>query len=89
LLSIRGIGPSTVRGLALVSEIIYGQSPSWKDPAKYSFAFGGKDGIPFPVDRRSMDRSIQFLREAVEQSKIGDKDKLSALKRLGQIVPKE
>lgn len=89
LLSIRGIGPSTVRGLALVSEIIYGQSPSWRDPAKYSFAYGGKDGIPFPVDRKSMDRSIQFLREAIEQSKIGDKEKLSALKRLGHIASKE
>lgn len=87
LLSTRGVGPSTVRGLALVSEIIYGQSPSWKDPVKYSFAYGGKDGVPFPVDRNGMDRSIQFLREAVEQSKIGNKEKLSALSRLRMLVP--
>ena len=87
LLSIRGIGPSTVRGLALVSEIIYSQPPSWKDPVRYSFAYGGKDGVPFPVDRKSMDRSIQFLREAVEQAKVGDREKLQALNRLKRLIP--
>jgi len=86
LLGIRGVGPSTIRGLALVSEIIYGQSPSWKDPVKYSFAYGGKDGVPFPVDRRSMDKSTQLLREAVEQAKIGDRQKLAALNRLRTLV---
>ena len=87
LLSIRGIGPSTVRGLALVSEIVYGERPSWRDPVKYSFAYGGKDGVPFPVDRRAMDSSIQFLRAAVEQARIGNKERLSALNRLRAIVP--
>lgn len=86
LLNMRGIGPSTIRGLALVSEITYGHPPSWRDPVKYSFAYGGKDGVPFPVNRRSMDRSIQFLREAVEEAKVGGKEKLSALNRLRGMV---
>jgi len=89
LLTVKGIGSATIRGLALISEIIYGQSPSWKDPVKYSFAYGGKDGVPFPINKKSMDTSIQFLREAVEQSKIRDKEKLLALKRLKGLVPKQ
>ncbi|MDQ1279834.1 MAG: uncharacterized protein QG670_1096 [Thermoproteota archaeon] len=89
LLGIRGIGSATVRGLALVSEIIYGEKPSWTDPVKYSFAYGGKDGVPFPVDRRSMDSSIEFLREAVEQARIGHEEKLSAFKRLKAMVTEE
>lgn len=88
LISLRGIGPATVRALALISEIIYGKPPSWRDPVKYSWAFGGKDGVPFPVDREAMDESIKFLREAVEQSKLKDMEKLEALKRLRSSIPK-
>jgi hypothetical protein len=87
LLSIEGIGPSTVRGLALVSEIIYGSPPSWFDPVKYSFAFGGKDSKPKPVDRKAMDESIKFLDEVLNQAKLGNKEKLEAFKRLKSIVP--
>ncbi len=87
LLGVKGIGPSIVRGLALVSEIIYGEKPSWKDPVRYSFAYGGKDGVPFPVDRRAMDRSVEFLKEAIEQARVGDQEKLQALNRLKQLVP--
>ncbi|MEM3439958.1 MAG: DUF763 domain-containing protein [Candidatus Bathyarchaeia archaeon] len=83
LLAIRGIGPSTIRGLALIAELIYGAAPSWKDPAKFSFAFGGKDGVPFPVDRGAMDEAISFLRKAIEESRLGDGEKMSALRRLG------
>ena len=86
LLSIRGIGPSTVRGLALISEIIYGEEPSWRDPVKYSFAYGGKDGVPFPVDRKAMDESIRILKEAVENAKIGKRDKLLSLRRLRNLM---
>lgn len=89
LLGIRGIGPATIRGLALVSEIIYGEKPSWRDPVKYSFAFGGKDGVPFPVDRRSMDASIQLLKEAVEKARIGDRERLRSLKRLRRLIPRD
>ena len=88
LLGIRGVGPATVRGLALISEIIYGEKPSWRDPVKYSFAFGGKDGVPFPVDRRSMDESIRILRDAIEQARIGDRERLRSLKRLRRLIPK-
>ena len=66
LLSIEGMGPATVRGLCLISELIYGSKPSWKDPAKFSFAFGGKDGVPYPVNRRSMDEAISFMGEVAE-----------------------
>ena len=82
LLSMKGVGPATVRGLALVSELIYGAEPSWKDPVRYSFAYGGKDGVPYPVDRKSMDESIQILETAVRNAKIGSKDKLKSLQRL-------
>ena len=87
LLSVRGVGPATVRGLALVAELIYGEKPSWKDPVKFSFAYGGKDGVPFPVDRRAMDESIQLLRQAVQDAKIGDKEKTRSLQRLRRFVP--
>ena len=87
LLGIRGLGPSTVRGLALVSEIIYGDKPSWKDPVKFSFAFGGKDGVPFPVNRKSMDKSIQILKEAIEKARIGDRERLRSLRRLRRLLP--
>jgi hypothetical protein len=87
LLSVKGVGPATVRGLALVAELIYGEKPSWADPVKFSFAYGGKDGVPFPVDRRAMDESIQVLRQTVEAAKIGDKEKTRSLQRLRRFVP--
>jgi hypothetical protein len=87
LLSIKGVGPATIRGLALIAELIYGEKPSWDDPVKYSFAYGGKDGVPFPVDRRAMDESIQVLRQTVQAAKIGDKEKTRSLQRLRRFVP--
>jgi hypothetical protein len=87
LLGFRGVGPATVRGLALVAEVIYGEKPSWKDPVKYSFAYGGKDGVPRPVDRRAMDESIQILTIAVENARIGDKEKVRSLQKLRRFVP--
>jgi hypothetical protein len=87
LLSVTGVGPATVRGLALVAELIYGEKPSWNDPVKFSFAYGGKDGVPFPVDRRAMDESIHVLRQAVQAAKIGDKEKTRSLQRLRRFVP--
>jgi len=87
LLSVKGVGPATVRGLALVAELIYGEKPSWNDPVKFSFAYGGKDGVPFPVDRKAMDESIQVLRQAVEAAKVGEKEKLRSLQRLRRFVP--
>jgi hypothetical protein len=87
LLSVKGVGPATVRGLALVAELVYGEKPSWEDPVKFSFAYGGKDGVPFPVDRKAMDESIQILKQSVQEAKIGDKEKLHSLQRLRRFVP--
>ncbi len=69
-LCIRGVGPTTVRALALVSELIYGEPPSWRDPVKFSFAFGGKDGVPYPVDRRTMDETTEILQNALKEAKL-------------------
>jgi hypothetical protein len=87
LLAFRGVGPATVRGLALVADVIYGEKPSWKDPVKYSYAYGGKDGVPFPVDREAMDKSIDILRQAVHEARIGDKERIHSLRRLRAFVP--
>jgi hypothetical protein len=87
LLSIKGVGPATVRGLALVAELVYGEKPCWEDPVKFSFAYGGKDGVPFPVNRRAMDESIQVLREGVQAARIGNKEKLRSLQRLRRFIP--
>lgn len=82
LFSMKGVGPNTVRALALISDLIYGNKPSWKDPVKYSFTVGGKDGVPFPVDRKAMDESTEIIKQGLQQAKIGDKEKLRAIKRL-------
>ena len=60
----------------------YDASSRWKDPARFSFAHGGKDGTPFPVDRATYDRTIQTLHEAVEEAKLDKKEKYNAIKRL-------
>jgi len=86
LLAVRGVGPAAVRGLALVSETVFGEKPSWRDPVRFSFAYGGKDGVPFPVNRRAMDQSIQFLHQALEEAKVGDRNRLHAFRRLSSFV---
>lgn len=86
LLSLPGVGPKTVRALALVSDIVYGAPASMKDPARFSFAHGGKDGHPYPVNRVVYDESIQWLRDAVDKARIGRSDKLHALERLSSSV---
>ena len=87
LLGFKGIGPATIRGLALIAELIYGEKPSWKDPVKYSFAYGGKDGVPYPVDRKAMDKSIQMLKQAIQESRIGNQERMRSLQRLRRFVP--
>jgi hypothetical protein len=82
LLSLQGVGPKTIRALALISELVYNAPASREDPVKYSFAHGGKDGTPFPIDKKTYDKSIEVLKYAVEKAKIGDKDKIQSLKRL-------
>lgn len=82
LVAFKGVGAKTVRALSLVSEIIYGAEPSYTDPARYSFAHGGKDAIPYPVDRQTYDKTIEIMRKAVNRSKIPFTDKQKALKSL-------
>jgi len=86
LLGIKGIGPATVRALALISELIYGEKPSWEDPVKYSFCVGGKDGVPFPVNRAIYDETIEILENAVKQAKVGGKEKINAIRRLSNFL---
>ncbi len=82
LLLIRGLGPRTLQSLTLVSEVIYGTQSRFKDPARFSFAHGGKDGHPFPVPTKVYDESISVLKTAVEKARIGNTDKLKALNSL-------
>jgi len=86
LISLRGMGPKRIRALALISDLLYGTEPSWEDPVKYSFTHGGKDSFPYPVQRRVYDSSIESLKEAVEQAKLGRKEKLYAIKRLKDFI---
>ena len=87
LVGIRGIGPGTVRGLSLVAELVYGDRASWSDPVRFNFAFGGKDGVPFPVDRKSMDESVDVLQMGIKSSKVKREEQVRALKRLRSCVP--
>jgi hypothetical protein len=82
LLGTFGVGPKTIRALALISELIYDVPYSTRDPVRYSFAHGGKDGTPYPVDRKIYDSSIAFLHDAVAKAKIGRSEKLKALAQL-------
>jgi hypothetical protein len=82
LLATEGVGPKTIRALALVGEVIYGARPSYEDPARYSFAHGGKDATPYPVDRQTYDETIAALAEAVRRSRISPYDKDKAIKRV-------
>ncbi|HOC38429.1 MAG TPA: DUF763 domain-containing protein, partial [Thermodesulfobacteriota bacterium] len=82
LLGTAGVGPKSLRALTLVSEVIHGVGPSFKDPARYSFAHGGKDGHPYPVDRHVYDQTIEVLRDALEKARIGNQKKMQAIRRL-------
>jgi hypothetical protein len=74
-----------LQSLALVSEVIHGTQSRFKDPARFSFAHGGKDGHPFPVPTRVYDETIDTLQTAVEKAKLGNSDKQQAIKALTQI----
>ena len=82
LLLTPGLGPRTLQSLALVSEIVYGTPSRFTDPARFSFAHGGKDGHPFPVPCRIYDETIRVLGDGIEKSKLGDTDKTECLRRL-------
>ena len=86
LLLLKGVGPRTIQSLALVSEVIHGSPTRFKDPARFSFAHGGKDGHPFPVPVKVYDETISVLEKAVEKAKLGINDKNTAIKKLHEIA---
>ena len=85
LLSLKGMGPRTMQSLALVSEVIYGTPTRFEDPARFSFAHGGKDGAPFPVPVKVFDETINTLQTAIQRAKIGNTDKQQAIRKLSEI----
>ncbi len=82
LLAVSGVGARALRALSLVAELVYGEPASIRDPVSFSFAHGGKDGTPFPVDRSTYDRTIDSLRRAVAGARLGRNDRVEALRRL-------
>ncbi|WP_294280347.1 DUF763 domain-containing protein [uncultured Chryseobacterium sp.] len=86
LLLLEGVGPRTMQSLALVSEVIHGAPSRFTDPARFSFAHGGKDGHPFPVPTLVYDESLSIIKKGIEKSKLGNSDKLKTLNKLHQII---
>ena len=82
LLLTPGLGPRTLQSLTLVSEVINGTPSRFRDPARFSFAHGGKDGHPFPVPLRIYDESIRILGDAIEKSRMGYSEKSDCINRL-------
>ncbi len=88
LVLLEGVGPRTLQSLALVSEVIHGTPARFRDPARFAFAHGGKDGHPFPVPVNVYDETISILQSAVQKAKVGQSDKLEAVKKLGELARK-
>jgi hypothetical protein len=82
LIDLHGVGPRTLKALAMASEVIHGDSTRFEDPARFAFAVGGKDGRPHPIDTESFDETVGMLQDTIDRSKMGDKDKSDGLKRL-------
>jgi hypothetical protein len=84
LISVPGVGPAAVRALSLIGEMIFGTKASWQDPVKFNFAHGGKDGVPYPIARKTYDRSISYLSSAIEGAEIDREERIQALKKLAE-----
>lgn len=82
LLGVSGVGPKTLRALSLISELVYGATACTRDPARYAFAHGGKDGTPFPVDRPTYDQTIDILNRALNRASVDRSEKIKAFRRL-------
>jgi len=87
LLSLKGVGPKTIRALSLVSELIYGAKPSYEDPARYSFTVGGKDHVPMPIDKGVYDRVLELLEKGIQMSEVSNREKIEAQGRLASFRP--
>jgi hypothetical protein len=86
LLLTENLGPRTLQTLALIAEVVHGTPSRFSDPARFSFALGGKDRHPFPVPLKTYDESLAVLRRALDAAKLGRSDKLDGFKRLDQLV---
>ena len=86
LLLLENLGPRTLQSLALVAEVVHGAPTRFQDPARFSFAHGGKDRHPFPVPLKTYDQSIEFLRTSLDAAKLGDQEKLDGFRRLNNFV---
>lgn len=86
LLLLENLGPRTLQSLALVAEVVHGAPARFSDPARFSFAHGGKDGHPFPVPLKTYDESIGVLRRTLDAAKVGDEDKMDGFRRLNGFV---
>jgi len=85
-LLLENLGPRTLQSLALVAEVVHGAPSRFSDPARFSFAHGGKDRHPFPVPLKTYDESLDFLRASLDKARIGDEEKLEGFKRLDRFV---
>ncbi len=85
LVALPGVGASTLRALAMVSEVVHGAELTFQDPVRYSFAHGGKDGTPFPVRRPDYEATIAALESAINHARLGELDKMKAFRRLGSL----
>jgi hypothetical protein len=86
LLLLEKLGPRTLQSLALVAEVVHGTPTRFSDPARFSFALGGKDGHPFPVPLKTYDGTIQVLRRSLEAARVGNTDRIDGLRRLDRFV---
>jgi len=86
LLLLESLGPRTLQSLALIAEVVHGAPTRFSDPARFSFAHGGKDRHPFPVPLKTYDESLDFLRTSLDSAKLGDRDKLDGFRRLERFV---
>jgi hypothetical protein len=86
LLLVEKLGPRTLQSLALIAEVMHGAPVRFRDPARFSFAHGGKDGHPFPVPLKTYDESLAILRNALDSARAGDREKLDGMRRLDQFV---
>jgi uncharacterized protein len=86
LLLLEKLGPRTLQSLALVAEVVHGTPTRFSDPARFSFALGGKDGQPFPVPLKTYDETIDVMRRSLEAARVGETDKIDGLRRLDRFV---
>ncbi len=86
LLLVEGLGPRTLQSLALIAEVVHGAPSRFADPARFSFAHGGKDGHPFPVPLKTYDESLAILRRSLDAARVGHTEKLDGFKRLDRFT---